>query len=130
MAMRAIADDPPAATIVGLPVDRLLAVGFALAGVLATLAAVLQAPAAPVSADTGALLGLKGLVAALIARFGSPWKAVAAGLAVGVLETSVASLHIGGLRLGPAWRDILPLALAILVIAVRRPAERGAEIVE
>jgi len=119
-ALRAIAEEPLGAALIGLPIERLLATAFALAGALAALAAVLEAPAVPVTPDTGALLGLKGLVAAVLAGFGPPWKAFAAGLGVGVLETAVASLHIGGLRLGPAYRDVVPLAVAILVIAAGR----------
>jgi branched-chain amino acid transport system permease protein len=118
-ALQAVATEPFGARAIGLPVDGLLTAAFALAGVLAAVAAVVAAPAAPVSADTGALLGLKGLVAALLGRFGSPWKVFAAGLAVGVVETAVASLHVGALRLGPAYRDIIPLALAVVVMAVR-----------
>jgi branched-chain amino acid transport system permease protein len=119
-ALQAIATEPLGAALIGLPVERLLGLAFGLAGALAALAAVVQAPAAPVTPDTGALLGLKGLVAAVVAGFGSPWKAFAAGLGVGVLETTVTSLHVGGLRLGPAYRDIVPLALAVAVIAIGR----------
>ena len=49
--------------------ERMLVGAFALAGVLAAAAAIVEAPAAPVSLDTGALLGLKGLVAALVVGF-------------------------------------------------------------
>ena len=119
-ALRAIADDRQAAELLGLPSERLLALAFALAGGLAAGAAIVGVPSAPVSADTGALIGLKGLVAALIARFGSPWRALAAGLAVGLIETGVSSFHVGPLRLGPAYRDIAPLAVAILALALAR----------
>jgi branched-subunit amino acid ABC-type transport system permease component len=127
-ALRAVAEDPEAARTVGLPVDRLLAAAFGLAGALAVLAAAVQAPAAPVTTDTGALIGLNGLVAAVVARFGSPWRAFAAGLAVGVVETGVSSLHLGGLRLGPAYGDILPLVLAVLFIAIRGVGRERAQI--
>ena len=118
-AMQAVAEDATAARTIGLPIEWLRAAAFALAGGLAALAAVLQAPSVPVFADTGALIGLKGLVAALLARFGSPWKAFAAGLAVGVLETGASSLHIGVLRLGPAYGDVVPLAFALVLVAAR-----------
>jgi branched-chain amino acid transport system permease protein len=119
-ALRAIAEDPEAARVVGLPTERLLALAFASTGALAAVAALVAAPSAPFSADTGALIGLKGLAAALVARFGSPWQAFVAGLAVGVLETGVSSLHLGPLRLGPQYRDIVPLALAVLALALPR----------
>ena len=116
-ALRATSDDPLGAAVVGLPVAALLAGAFAAAGALAGLAAILQGPAAPISTDTGALLGLKGLVAALIARFGRPWAAFAAGLALGLVEASVGSIDL----LGAAYRDVVPLALVVAaLLAVRR----------
>jgi hypothetical protein len=39
---------------------------------------------------------------------------------VGVLEAAVTSGHLGSLRLGPAYRDIIPLALALVVLAFGR----------
>ena len=118
--LQAIASDTTGARTVGLPVDRLLAFAFALAGGLAAVSAVAGLAGGPVTVDTGSLLGLKGLVAALLAGFGSPWKAFAAGLTLGVVETGVASFHLGGVMLGPAYRDVLPLAIAILALAFRR----------
>jgi branched-subunit amino acid ABC-type transport system permease component len=115
-AMAAVADDPLAAEIVGLPVDRLVAIGFALATGLAAVAGIVVAPAGPLTPQTGLLLGLKGISAALAARFGSPLRVLAAGLALGVLEAAVTSLSIGP---GPEWRDITPLLVAVVVIAVR-----------
>ena len=103
----------------GLPVERLVALTFGLVGALAALAAVLAAPSAPFTVDTGALLGLKGLVAALIVRFGSPWAAFAAGLGVGLAEAAIDNLRIGDLGLGPQYGEILPLAFALGLIAYR-----------
>jgi branched-subunit amino acid ABC-type transport system permease component len=102
-----------------LPVERLVALTFGLVGALAALAAVLAAPSAPFTVDTGALLGLKGLVAALIVRFGSPWAAFAAGLGVGLAEAAIDNLRIGDLGLGPQYGEILPLAFALGLIAYR-----------
>ena len=122
-ALQAIASDPFASRVVGLPVELLRASVFAVAGALAAVVAVVGYAGTTVSVDSGGLLGLKGLAAALIARFGSPWSAFAAGLGVGVLETAVANLHLGGLRLGAEYRDLVPLALALVVMALRHAAE-------
>lgn len=125
-ALQAVASDEIGARAVGLPVDRLLCLAFGLAGGLAGMAAIVAAPAAPISAETGALLGLKGLAAALLGRFGEPWKVFNAGLILGVVEAAVASLHLGPIRLGVEYRDIIPLALAIAVMAARGLAEARA----
>jgi branched-chain amino acid transport system permease protein len=118
-ALQAIASEPEGARFSGLPVERLVALTFGLVGGLAALAAVVAAPSAPFTVDTGALLGLKGLVAALIVRFGSPWAAFAAGLGVGLAEAAIDNLRIFDLGLGPQYGELLPLAFALVLIAYR-----------
>lgn len=116
-ALQAIASDPEAARFVGLPVETLVALTFGLVGGLAAIAAVVAAPSTPFTVDSGALLGLKGLVAALIVRFGSPWAAFAAGLGVGLAEAAIDNM--GGIGLGPQYGELIPLAFALGVIAYR-----------
>jgi branched-subunit amino acid ABC-type transport system permease component len=82
-ALRAIAEDAEGARIVGIPVDTFVSIAFGLTAGLACLAAIVAAPSGAVDANTGALLGLKGLVAALAVRFGSPLRAMIAGLVLG-----------------------------------------------
>lgn len=123
-ALRAITADRRAAELVGVPVERYLALAFALAGAIAAVAAILAAPGSPVSVDDGALLGLKGLVAAVIGGFVLPRRVFVAGLALGVLETTVASFHVGAVRLGSSYADVVPLALAIAFIAFTRALAR------
>jgi branched-chain amino acid transport system permease protein len=118
--LEAIAADAEGARVVGVPVERLVAVAFGLAGAAAALAAVVAAPSAPFSAGTGTLLGLKGLVAALIVGFGSSWQAFAAGVALGVVEAAIAGLRVAGVELGPEYREVIPLAIALLWVAGRR----------
>jgi branched-subunit amino acid ABC-type transport system permease component len=121
--LRAIAADADGARMVGVPVDLFVALAFGLAGGLASLAAIVAAPSGAVDVDTGALLGLKGLVAALAVRFGSPLRAMIAGLVLGVAESGVANLHVGRLELGPAYREVLPLAVVLLLVALRPQLE-------
>jgi branched-chain amino acid transport system permease protein len=117
--LRAITADAQGAAIVGVPVDLFITAAFGLAGGLAALAAVVAAPSAPFATDSGALLGVNGLVAALIARFGSLWASFGTGLGLGVAEAAIASLHIGGAELGPEYREVLPIAFALALVAVR-----------
>src|SRR5919109_1316877 len=121
--LQAIAADSEGARIVGVPVDLFVALAFGLVGGLAALAAIVAAPGGAVDADTGALLGLKGLVAALAVRFGSPLQAMVAGLVLGVVESGFANIHIGGLELGPSYREILPIAFVLLLVALRPQLE-------
>ena len=121
--LRAIADDPSAARAIGVPVDRLLTIAFALAGAIAALGAIAAAPSAPFDVDTGALLGVKGLVAALAVRFGPPWQAVAAGLGLGLAEAVLANAQLGGHGLSSSWSQVLPIAAVLLLLAVRPPRD-------
>jgi len=121
--LQAIAADAEGARIVGVPVDAFVALAFGLAGGLAALAAIVAAPSGSVTVETGALLGLKGLVAALAVRFGSPLRAMVAGLVLGLGEATVANAHIGSLELGPSYRVVIPLALVLLFVALRPQLE-------
>ncbi|HET7808676.1 MAG TPA: hypothetical protein VFK71_09250, partial [Gaiellaceae bacterium] len=117
-ALRAVADDQEGARVVGVPVEVLVTLAFALVGAVAMVAAIAAAPGEAVNANTGTLLGLKGLVAALAVRFGPPLKAFAAGLALGVVESAIANVHLGGWQLGPSYREVLPLLAVLLLISL------------
>jgi branched-chain amino acid transport system permease protein len=121
--LQAIASEREGALVVGVPVERLVALAFGLAGGVAAVAAITAAPTAPVSADTGTLLGVKGLAAALLVRFGPAWLAFAAGAAFGVVEAAIANVSLGDLDLGPEYSAVVPLAFVLLLLAVRPPRE-------
>jgi branched-chain amino acid transport system permease protein len=114
-AMRAVADDRDAASLMGVPTDRVVLLAFAAAGVLAGVAGLLSAPAGPVTVSAGVVLGLKGTAAALLGRLGSPRGALAGGLVLGVVE----SLAVASTALGPAYRDVLALTVLVAVLAFR-----------
>jgi branched-chain amino acid transport system permease protein len=117
-ALEAIAQDFDAAKVVGLPVTRLVGLAFALAGVWAGLAAILAAPSAAFDVDAAARYGLYGLVAAVVVWF-DPRRALAAGVALGIVQETVTSAHLGTAQLGPAYRDVIPLALGLGLLALR-----------
>jgi branched-chain amino acid transport system permease protein len=117
-ALEAIAQDFDAAVLVGLPVARLVGLAFALAGAWAGLAAILAAPSAAFDVDAAARYGLYGLLAAAVVWF-DPRRALTAGLALGLVQATVTSAHAGGAELGPAYRDVVPLALGLLLFAWR-----------
>jgi branched-chain amino acid transport system permease protein len=126
-ALEAIAQDFDAAVIVGLPVARLVGIAFALAGVWAGLAAVLAAPSAAFDVDAAARYGLYGLLAAAVVWF-DVRRALVAGIALGLVQATVSSAHLGGSSLGPAYQDVVPLALGLLLFAWR--ARTTAEAIE
>lgn len=113
-ALRAVADDAEAAALCGVPARRVVLQVFALAGLLAGVAALLDAPGrTSLSVDDGVVLGLSGIAAALLGGLGSVRGALVGGLAVGLLQALVVAVA------GARWTDIGPLALLVVVLAIR-----------
>lgn len=113
-ALRAVADDPEAAALCGVPARRVVLQAFVLAGLLAGLAGLLDAPGrASLSVDDGVVLGLSGIAAAVLGGLGSARGALLGGLAVGLLQALVVTV------LDPRWTDVVPLGLLVLLLAVR-----------
>jgi branched-chain amino acid transport system permease protein len=117
--LRAIADDADGAAVVGVAVERTRALAFGLAGAVAALAVIVAAPGAPFETGSGALLGLKGLVAAVLVRFGGLWAAFSAGLALGIVEAALGTGLLGHLPGLASYRELIPLLAAIAVLAFR-----------
>jgi branched-subunit amino acid ABC-type transport system permease component len=117
--LRAIADDADGAAIVGIAVERTRGLAFGLAGGIAALAVVVAAPGAPFETGSGTLLGLKGLVAAVLVRFGGLWSAFTAGLGLGVVEAALGTGLLGHLPGLASYRELIPLLAAIVVLAFR-----------
>ena len=89
-----------------------------MAGAFAGLAAILAAPSAAFDVDAAARYGLYGLVAAVVAWF-DPRRALVAGIAVGLVQSTVTSAHVGTAQLGPAYRDVVPLLAGLVLLAWR-----------
>jgi branched-chain amino acid transport system permease protein len=121
--LRAIADDAEGARLVGVPVEIFVPLAFGLVGAFAALAAIVASPSAPVTLETWPLVGVKGLAAAAIARFALPWPAFAVGLGLGLAEASFTEVHVGSFQPGSGWSALVPLALAVGVLALRPPAD-------
>ena len=113
LAMRAVASNQNAASIVGISVGRVKAASFALAGGLGGLAGVLVTPITTLSYDVGVLLGLKGFAAAILGGFGSFPGAVLGGVGLGLLE----SLSAG--YLSSAYKDVAAFVVLLLVLFIR-----------
>jgi branched-chain amino acid transport system permease protein len=113
--LRAVAESPRAARIVGVDVDRVVAAAFAISSALGGAAGVLFALAFnTVSPDMGRSVELKGLSVIIVGGMGSMPGAVVAGFLLGIMEVFVVAY------LGASWRDALSFA-GLFVILVLRP---------
>jgi branched-chain amino acid transport system permease protein len=113
LAMRAVASNPTAAAVVGIPAGRVRLTSYAIAGALGGLAGVLITPITTLSYDVGVLLGLKGFAAAILGGFGSFPGAILGGVGLGLLE----SLSAG--YLSSAYKDVVAFVVLLVVLFVR-----------
>jgi branched-chain amino acid transport system permease protein len=86
-AIRAIAENPDAATIVGIEANRIVPVVFIATGLLCGLAASIYAlNYGAVSPSMGDDIGSKAIAGMVLGGLGSIWGAIAGGLVVGLTE--------------------------------------------
>ena len=114
--MRATAENPTAARLMGIRVNRAIATAFALGGALAGLAGLLYAGrAGQIHPLMGFVPGLKAFVAAVIGGVGSLVGAVLGGYLLGFAEV----LFVG--LMPPAYgsyRDAFVFGLLILILLI------------
>lgn len=113
LSMRAVASNPLAARVVGIPTGRIRLTSYAIAGSLGGLAGILVTPITTLNYDVGVLLGLKGFAAAILGGFGSFPGAILGGLGLGLLE----SLSAG--YLSSAYKDVVAFVVLLLVLFIR-----------
>jgi branched-chain amino acid transport system permease protein len=125
-AVRACADNPLAARLVGISPRRMSLLAFTVSAALGAVAGIVIAPITGATYDMGLSLGLKGFVAAVIGGLASAPAAVAGGYLVGVIE----ALLTGYLSPGYATAVTFLVLLVVLFLqregllhgAARRPA--------
>jgi branched-chain amino acid transport system permease protein len=109
LAMRAAAQNPDSARLVGIRVSWMLGLGWGLAAAIGAVAGMMVAPV--VFLDPGMMLGilLYGFAAALLGGIDNPLGAVIGGFVVGVLENLLGAYVIG---------TELKLSVALVLIVV------------
>jgi branched-chain amino acid transport system permease protein len=111
-AMRAVAEDKEIAALMGINVDRVIVMTFAVGGAMAGVAALLWALMfRSVSFITGFLPGIKAFTAAVLGGIGNIVGAMVGGLLLGLFESLGPNVVLRGL----SWQ--IPLALGIVLLA-------------
>jgi branched-chain amino acid transport system permease protein len=119
--VRAVAESPRAARILGVDVDRAIAASFAISSALGGAAGVLFGLAFnSISPDMGRSVELKGLAVIILGGMGSMPGAVIAGFALGLVEVFVVAY------LGASWRDAVSFAALFLILVLRPRGLLGA----
>lgn len=128
--MQAVSQDPDTARLMGINVDRIIVVAFALGAVLAAIAGVSQGlQNNNIEFRMGFLAGLKAFTAAVLGGIGNIYGAVVGGLVLGVVE-AMATQYIPGQFGGSTWKDVWAFVILILVLVFRPQGLLGARVVD
>lgn len=110
--IRAVAANPGSAPLVGINVDHVARLAFALGGGLAAAGGVVVSMYLTFSATMGVIFTMKALIVVIMGGVGNLLGALAAGLILGVVETLVSSFVDPGLTLAATYL----IFLAVLVV--------------
>jgi branched-chain amino acid transport system permease protein len=112
--IRAVAESPRAARILGVNVDRVIAATFFISSALGGAAGILFGLAFnSISPDMGRSVELKGLAVIILGGMGSMPGAIAAGFLLGLSEVFVVA------SFGASWRDAVSFAGLFLILVLR-----------
>lgn len=113
--IRAVAQDPDTATLMGVSRERVITTTFLIGGLLAGAAALLYTLKVPqgIIYSGGFLLGIKAFAAAVLGGIGNLRGALLGGLLLGIME------NYGQAVFGTQWRDVVAFVLLVLILFFR-----------
>jgi branched-chain amino acid transport system permease protein len=121
-AIRAVAEDQGAASLMGIDVNRIISLTFLIGGAMGGAAGVLfGVQYGLINPYTGFIPGLKAFTAAVLGGIGNIPGAMVGGLVLGLLEAFAASymsLLTGG-AFGAEYKDIFAFSVLILILIFR-----------
>lgn len=120
--IEAVAQNKEGSTLVGINVNRVSAMTFAIATALAAIAACLVAPIFMISPSMGSLVGMKAFVIVILGGLGSIPGAIVGGLILGLIEA------IGGGYFSAAYKDVFGFGALVLILAIKPTGLFGKEI--
>jgi branched-chain amino acid transport system permease protein len=124
-AMRALAVDHDAARLMGINVDRVIAIAFILAAILAAAAGVMIGLYyTQINFFLGFLLGLRAFTSAVLGGIGNIPGAMAGGLLIGLLESYCAGYLSG------RWQDVFVFGILIAVLIIKPTGLFGERVAE
>jgi len=103
MAVRAVAVNPDSAQLVGINVEKVSALAFAIGGAVSAVAGVLISTFITLDASIGVIFTMKALIIVIMGGVGDIRGAIIAALILGLVETAVATLVDPGLTLAAAY---------------------------
>lgn len=123
-AMRACAVNREVASLLGIPVERMLAYGFALSAALGAIGGILITPTQYTAFNVALPFGVKGFVAAILGGFGNATGAFVGGIILGVLEALAVAFVASG------YKEVVAFGLLLIILFLRPTGLFGALVEE
>ncbi len=120
--IEAVAQNREGAMLVGVNVNWVSSLTFAISTATAAAAACLVAPIFMISPTMGALLGMKAFVIVILGGLGSIPGAILGGYILGLLEA------IGGGYLSAAYKDVYAFGALVLILSIKPTGLFGREV--
>jgi len=115
-AIRAVAQDAPTASLMGIPVNQIIALTFLIGGALGGVAGALNGMYyGSIKYSMGFTPGIKAFTAAVLGGIGNIPGAMFGGIILGVLE----SLAAGFIPNGSDWKDVIAFSVLLLILLFR-----------
>lgn len=108
--IRAVANNRPAAELMGIPSTRMLALAFGIGTMLAAVAGGLLAMSLPFTILSGGTYELKSFVIVVLGGLGNPLGALVGGIILGVIE------GIAPVFMKASWTPVLEFGLFIVIL--------------
>lgn len=114
MAMRAISYDKFAVPLMGIPIDSIIVITFALGSAFAGLAGILFAMSYPILEPyMGALIGWKAFIAAVVGGIGDIRGAFLGGFLLGAVEILVVAVFPS------TYRDLIAFTVLLIILSIK-----------
>lgn len=124
-AMRALADDRQAASLIGINTDRVISVAFLIGSALAGAGGVMYAMYYnTINFHEGYMAGLKAFTAAVLGGIGNIPGAMLGGVLLGVLE------GLGAGYISSEWKNVFAFFILILLLLFRPSGLLGSRVVK
>jgi branched-chain amino acid transport system permease protein len=112
--IRATAQDPEAAVLMGVSIDNIVRITFLLGGAMAGVAAALYVMEIEnTDYRVGFVLGIKAFTAAVLGGIGNLRGALMGGIVLGLVE------NWGAIFLGSQWKDVIAFVILVAVLMFR-----------
>ena len=113
-AMRAVPQDKEASTLMGINVNKIITITFAIGSGRAAVAALMYCSTYPrCTTDMGSIMGIKAFIAAVLGGIGIIPGAMLGGIIVGLVEIFVK------VYVAPGWYEAITYSLLIIVLLVK-----------